>query len=63
LRRVEKLGKAVGETESFRQQIYKENFDRNVTRRNTQIVSSDLVYAKKFVTDRRGTVLTWRKPS
>jgi hypothetical protein len=35
LRRVEKLGKAVGETVHIRQQRYKDNYDRNVQRRNT----------------------------
>jgi hypothetical protein len=37
LRRVEKLGTAVGETVPIRQQRYKDNYDRNVQRRNTQI--------------------------
>jgi hypothetical protein len=51
LRRVEKLGKAVGETVPIRQQRYKDNYDRNVQRRNTQIESGDLVYVKTFVTE------------
>jgi hypothetical protein len=49
--RVEKLGKAVGKTVPIRQQRYKDNYDRNVQRRNTQIESGDLVYVKTFVTE------------
>jgi hypothetical protein len=51
LRRVEKLGKAVGETVPIRQQIYKDTYDRNVQRRNTQIESGDLVFVNTFVTE------------
>jgi hypothetical protein len=51
LRRVEKLGKVVGETVPIRQQRYKDNYHRNVQRRNTQIESGDLVYVKTFVTE------------
>jgi hypothetical protein len=51
LRRVEELGKVVGETMPIRQQRYKNNYDRNVQRRNTQIESGDLVYVKTFVTE------------
>jgi hypothetical protein len=51
LRHVEKLGKAVGETVPIRQQRYKDNFDRNVQKRNIQIESGDLVYVKTFVLD------------
>jgi hypothetical protein len=50
LHRVEKLGNAVGETVPIRQQRYKDNYDRNVQRRNTQIEYGDLVYVKTFVT-------------
>jgi hypothetical protein len=45
------VGKAVGETVPIQQQRYKDNYDRNVQRRNTQIESGDLVYAKTFVTE------------
>jgi hypothetical protein len=51
LRGVEKLGKAVGEFVPIRQQRYKDNYDRIVQRRNTQIESGDLVYVKTFVTE------------
>jgi hypothetical protein len=51
LRRVEKPGKAVGETVPIRQQRYKDSYDRNVQRRSAQIESNDLVYVKTFVTD------------
>jgi hypothetical protein len=50
LRLVEKLGKDVGETVPIWKQRYKDNYDRYVQRRNTQIVSGDLVYVKLFVT-------------
>jgi hypothetical protein len=50
LRRFEKLGKAVCETVPIWQQRYKDKYDRNVQRRNTQIESGDLVYVKTFVT-------------
>jgi hypothetical protein len=40
---------AVGETVPIRQQRYKDNYDPNVQRRNTQIESGDLVYVKTFV--------------
>jgi hypothetical protein len=51
LRRVEKLGNAVGKTVPIRQQRYKDNYDRNVRRRNTQIESGDLVYVETFITE------------
>jgi hypothetical protein len=50
-RRVGKLGKDVGKTVPFRQQRYKDNYDRNVHRKNTKIESGDLVYVKTFVTE------------
>jgi hypothetical protein len=51
LRRVEKLGKDVGENVPIRQQRYEDNYDRNVQRRNTQIESGDFVYVKTFATE------------
>jgi hypothetical protein len=51
VRRVEKSRNAVGETVLIRQQRYRDNYERNVQKRNIQIESGDLVYAKTIVTE------------
>jgi hypothetical protein len=48
LRRVEKLGKAVGETVPVRQQEYDGNYDRNLQMRNTHIESGFLSMSRRL---------------